>query len=405
MMQLSAFLFCLLALAGLAYQAGCLVALRRVLGRGETGPADAPMPAIALLRPLHGNEPDLCETLRSGITQDYPGRVTHVFGVADAGDPAIRVVERLARDHPEAEIVPVVEPRLHGANRKVSNLINMLGKVESEILVFADSDIRVAPDYLRRLAAALAVPGTGAVSCLYRGRAVVAGPWARLSALAIDAHFLQNSAFGIAFGLAEPCFGSTIALKRETLARAGGLAAIADQLADDYALGRAVRSLGLRVDFAPFLVDHNCVHSRPGELLAHDLRWARTIRALDPAGHAGTLLTFAVPHALFAIIASGGAWPFLGFAAGIIAARLGLFRLAADRHGLPCDRIWLLPIRDVLSYGTVLASLFGRHVAWRGARFEVASSGAMTAIDPAPKQTMTNAVSGPRTQKDAAIPD
>ena len=121
--------------------------------------------------------------------------------------------------------------------------------------MLADSDIVVEPDYLARVVAALGEPGVGLVTCLYRGLAN-AGSWSRLAAAAIDLHFLPSVLVGVTAGLAQPCFGSTIALRRETLEAIGGFAAFNDQLADDYAIGAAVRRLGLRSAIPPMLVGH-----------------------------------------------------------------------------------------------------------------------------------------------------
>ena len=200
-------------------------------------------PAVTILKPLHGLEPNLYANLAGFCAQDYPSPVQIVFGVDDPADPAIAVVRKLIADFPDRDLTLVINARRHGENRKVSNLINMARQALHEVLVVSDSDIVVAPDYLDHIVAALAQPGVGLVTCLYRG-AAAAGIWSRLSAAAIDYHFLPNVLVGLKLGLAAPCFGSTIALRRKTLAEIGGFEAVADQLADDYALGALVRRAG-----------------------------------------------------------------------------------------------------------------------------------------------------------------
>ena len=211
-------------------------------GRGQ-GDHD---PAVTILKPLHGLEPGLFDNLASFCRQSYGGPVEIVFGVQNPDDPAIGVVRRIERAFPRLPITLVVDARLHGANRKVSNLVNMSPHIRHEIVVLADSDMRVGPDYLAGLAGCLARSDVGAVTCLYHG--IPAGSrWSQLSALSIDTHFLPSVVVGTALGLAKPCFGSTIALRRETLAAIGGFGVLSNELADDYALGAAVRRLGLRV--------------------------------------------------------------------------------------------------------------------------------------------------------------
>ena len=112
------------------------------------------------------------------------------------------------------------------------------------VIVAADSDVAVGPDYLSTLAATLTQPGVGAVTCLYRGLPS-SGFWSRLAAMAVHDHFLPTTILGLALGLARPCLGATIALSRETLSRIGGFETVANQLADDYAIGKAVREAGL----------------------------------------------------------------------------------------------------------------------------------------------------------------
>jgi len=95
-----------------------------------------------VLKPLCGEEPGLEENLRSFCDQDYPD-VQLVFGVREANDAAVPIVERLLRDRPGRDLVLVVDGRVHGSNPKVSNLLNTMGSARHDVLVIADSDIRV----------------------------------------------------------------------------------------------------------------------------------------------------------------------------------------------------------------------------------------------------------------------
>ena len=339
-----------------------------------------PAPGISVLKPLYGAEPGLSEALESFCRQDYPGDCEVVFGVQRCSDPAIGVVTGLIAGG-AANASLVVDGTAHGANRKVSNLINILARTRHDIVVLADSDIVVEPDYLRRVAGALVTPGTGLVTCLYRGLDSGSG-WSRLSALGIDWHFLPSVLVGMRLGLAKPCFGSTIALRRETLEKIVGFENVADQLADDYALGKAVRDLGYRVAIPPFVVGHVCSDSSLKDLIAHDLRWARTIRRVDPAGHAGSVVTHALPFALIAGVWHGGPGGF-GLIGLALASRM-LLQIQVDhfvRAGSLRERLgrwWLGPVRDLLSFAVFLASLLPGVVTWRGGRFGIRHDGSMS---------------------------
>ena len=201
-------------------------------------------PDVTILKPLHGIEPKLYKNLASFCDQRYAGQIQIVCGVASAADAAIAVVDRLAAVFPAIDVKLVVDPRSHGANRKISNLINMMPAARHDVMVICDSDIAVGPEYLKTVAAHLGEPGVGLVTCLYRGAAAT-GFWSRLAAAQIDYHFLPSVLVGLKLGLAAPCFGSTMALRRSTLAAIGGLEAVADRLADDYAIGDLVRRQGL----------------------------------------------------------------------------------------------------------------------------------------------------------------
>jgi len=157
----------------------------------RSGPT--PVPGVTVLKPLHGRDPYLYENLRSLCAQHYP-TFQIVFGVRDPHDPAIAIVERLQREHPDRRIDLVVDGRLYGANRKVSNLHNMYRVARHDVLVIADSDVRVPADYLQRLAAAVADPAVGIVSCLYRACNTATLP-ARVESLCIDTDFVRWSSW------------------------------------------------------------------------------------------------------------------------------------------------------------------------------------------------------------------
>ena len=363
-------LLLILAIAAIGYTLHAILAVRRF--------ARAPRPAsvkpepVTLLKPLHGAEPRLAENLRSFLAQDWPAPVQMVAGTNRADDPALAVARALG---PEVT-VRAGAPAL-GGNAKIANLAHLEAAADHDLLILSDSDMAVPRDYLARVAAALAQPGVGAVTCLYHGRGD-AGAWSRFAAAAIGWQFTPSVVMSLALGVEHPCMGSTIALRRATLRRVGGFAAFADQLADDYAIGAAVRALGLRVVVAPGLsIAHGCIEASAGAVWRHELRWASTLRAVNAAGHLGSVLTHPVPLALFATA-------FHPLAGGIalvvaLASRL-LLALTADRAaGEYAASLAWLPARDLFSFAVFLASFVTRSVDWRGARLRMAGNGRVTA--------------------------
>ena len=365
----------LLSLVGAAYAIAAGVLAGRLVRRPVAQASQAP--ALTLLKPLRGEEPGLERNLIGFLDQDYAGPVQLVVGVQDPADPALPIVAAVKRARPDADIAVVVDDRQHGANRKVSNLINMLAQARHETLVLSDADIAVGPDYLTRISAALAEPGVGAVTCYYRGEAR-AGSASTLAAMGVSYGFLPNVILGVALGMAKPCMGSTIALTRSTLDRIGGFEALRDVLMDDYDIGRGVRSLGLRVALPEFLVDHGCSEASFGEVVAHEMRWAVTVRMIDPAGHYGSVVTHPLAWALIGTALFAGAPVAWAAAALALAARLFL-KWRIDRSaGQGSGPFWLLPFRDMVSFAIFLASLFARAVYWRGERFRVSSGRTMS---------------------------
>lgn len=377
-LEIAGDLFLLLALVGCAYLILAGLKTRAFFRAVAAGAAARPEP-VTMLKPLYGEEPGLEAALAGFFAQDYPGPTQIVLGVRDAADPARRIAERLAAAHPNQDVAVVVDPRVHGVNGKVANLINMASRAKGPILVLSDSDIFVAPDYLARVVAALGGEGVGLATCPYYGVAV-AGFWSRIAAMGLTFQFLPSVATGVSLGLATPCMGSTIALRREVLHEIGGFEAFADLLADDYAIGAAVRATGRRTVVAPVLVAHGCADATLGQMLAHELRWARTVRGVDPAGFFGSGVTHAFVLALIGVIllqASPLSWAVLAAAA---ACRLWMMRHVSQVTAPAKASLWLFPLRDVLSFVVFVASFFVSVVDWRGARFRVDQDGGLSGI-------------------------
>ena len=351
-----------LAGVGLVQIALGLVAVRRFAGADT--PAATACPPVTILKPLHGDEPMLEAALESFFTQDYPA-LQLVFGVHGPTDPAIATVRALRRRYPTRDVELVIDGARHGVNHKISNLINMLPSARHDLLVVADSDVHAAPDYLRRIVAALEQPGTGVVTTLYAGRQAHAGLPGTLGRMYISHVFLPGALLARALGR-QDCLGATMALRRATLDALGGLPALVDHLADDAVLGRLAVRYGLAVRLAHTVPTTTVPETTFGALYQHELRWARTIRSLAPVGHALSLVQFPVFWAALAVLATGSGWA---------VATLGAAWVARAASGILVDRrlqlpgrppIWTIPLRDCLSVAIILASYRGRSVRWRG---------------------------------------
>jgi ceramide glucosyltransferase len=336
-------------------------------------------PSVTILKPLHGWHPGLEEALASTLEQDYGGSVQLICGLQNAGDPARSIVDRLQRRYPDRDISLVIDAGIHGANRKVSNLMNMMAAARYDLLVIADADIAVPRHWLATVAASLWTNQAGAATCFYvgQGRDV----WSRLSAMGISYHFLPNAVFGTAARLTQPFFGATMALRREVLEEVGGFSALRNCLADDYEIGRRVRASGYMIAYPAVLVRHDCVDASWTDLWRHEFRWARTVRAVNAAGHWGSLSSHVLPLALLGTATLDFSPVAMTAFGAVVFARLFLKMAIDDIAGASAGPLWLLPFRDILSFAVFLTSLAGMDVSWRGNRLRVGKDGAISQVN------------------------
>jgi ceramide glucosyltransferase len=355
----------------------------QVRGAARRARARAPL-AVSVLKPLCGAEPRLYENLATFCEQHHP-LYQLIFGVSSPKDPAIAVVRRLQAAYPGHDIKLVIDSRVHGSNLKVSNLINMAAHARHDVLIVADSDIAVQPDYLEIVTAPLADPQVGVVTCLYSARSI-GGFWPRVGALFINEWFAPSVRVAHSTGSRAFGFGATLALSRDTLERIGGFEALKDCLADDYLLARHARDHGLATVLAPVLVATDVIEATFRTLWLRETRWLRTIRSVNPAGFASLFITFTSPWLLLGALAYGWLSASAGAAGmGLALAALGtstvsgiIARLLLHARGsASLGAFWrdlpLVPLRDALLLLQWLAAVFGSHVIWRGVRVPVAN--------------------------------
>jgi ceramide glucosyltransferase len=373
------YLFSLLLAAAWFYQFLALVSLGRFFRPAAAALPVATGPGITVFKPLKGLTPQSRECLTSFLTQDYqPYQV--LFGVRDQDDPVLDLLRELSRAYPQNDLAVVLCPEDLGLNPKISTLRQLLPRARYDLLVIADGDVAVGTDFLAQVAAAFRQPGVGLVSCPYR-----AGPsrtlGATLEALTIAGDFIPSVAVanyveGIRFAL-----GAAMALTRQALDAIGGLAPLADFLADDYQLGFRVARTGLQVKILPYVVETNNPEMSFTDYLAHQLRWARTYRVCRPAGYLAYGITHALVYSLAILLSSGLASWAWGLAAatlilrGVLAGFAGRRSLEGD---LPLWALGLLPLKDLLAFGLWLASFLGSRVDWGGRPYRVTPEGKLS---------------------------
>ncbi len=337
-------------------------------------------PPVSVLKPMKGADAHTYENLGSFIGQDYPSFQT-IFGVAEPDDPAVPVIHRLMAENPGKDISLVISNRGAGPNRKVCNLINMYGSARYDIIVVADGDMRVGPDYLMAVAAGFDDPGVGLVTCPYRG-AHPKGLGGALEALTIDTDFLPSVLVaerleGLSFAL-----GATMAVRREALEKIGGFAVLADRLADDYWLGNLVKKAGFRLKLSGCLVDSVQGDEGFKGYFGHQLRWGRTYRVCRPAGYFFSGITKGTALSVLFLAASGfSAAGWAVFSANLVLRYAQALYMERYVKGPGvAARLWLLPVKDVISAVIWFLSFTGDTVAWKGGRFRIDREGRMRGI-------------------------
>ncbi len=372
-----------LTVAGMGYFVAAMVAALAFLA-ARRAPLPAFAPGVSILKSLKGIDPGMIDAFRSHCRQTYAGQYELLFGVSSLSDPAVSAVERLRQEFPARSIQLIECPARLGTNGKVSVLAQLANHARHAFLLINDSDITVSPRYLERVMAHFApLPGhparaakfqapVGLVTAPYRGRSHGTLP-SRLEALGIATDFQAGMLLsrmiegGLRYGL-----GSTLAISREALDKIGGLAPLANHLADDYELGARVAQAGYHVALSAEVVETAIPAYGWSGFLDHQLRWARTVRDARPWGYAGLIFTHGLGWALLNVLASGlsplSLWLLgLSFFLRLALAMMVGAQVLGDRQVLPS--LWLLPLRDLVAMGVWVAGFAGNTIVWRGERF------------------------------------
>lgn len=346
---------------GIVYLAVALVATLRFVPVREGAPIYSP--GITVLKPIHGLEVELFENLCSFCDQRYESFQV-IFGVQRSDDPALPVIRRVMERYPHLDLRLVIDESPFAGNPKMANVAAMMHFVKHPIVVIADADMRVDPQYLPAIAAGFAEEDVGAVTCLYAADAR-GGFASRLGAMGINEQFAPSVLVALTLAPLSFCFGSTMAVRRTVLAKIGGIDALAPHLADDYMLGALVAGNGYRVSLSRYVTRNVISESDLASLWHHELRWARTVRSQRPLGFTFSIVTLPLPFALLSIL-GGNLSVTLMLTVAVLALRLALhLRMRTVFADVKPVSTWLVPVRDVFGLAIWAGSFFGRDVRWR----------------------------------------
>ncbi len=335
-------------------------------------------PPVTILKPVYGLDPEMLDNLRSFCQQDYP-EYQIIFGLHDKNDRAIPLIEKVIKEFKNVDISYIVNSKNHGTNHKVSNLINMYPTAKHDYLLIADSDMRVPNNYLANVMSAFSDSDVGAVTCLYSGsaRGKIASS---LNAMFINEWFLPSVLISKILQPIKYCLGATMIVRRNLLEEIGGFKALSNYLADDYMLGKMVSDLGHKIHLTNFVVENIVEEASIKDLITHELRWARTLRRVEPLGYAFTFLTdtLVVSSITAFTIYLGTSHLLLSLSPILLVlmARVILhLRIKKITGSKSAGSIWLIPLRDILSFCIRVISFTGNSIQWRNNSFNVDQAG------------------------------
>lgn len=354
--------------------------------RREDSMAAAFLPAVSVLKPLHGVEPSLEANLERFFTLDYPAYEL-IFCARHASDEGLQLAQAVAARHPEvqARFLTCGEPQF--PNPKMFSLAVMAQAATHESLMTSDADARVGPEYLRRCIQDLSDGETALASCLYLGDA---GPGAtlssRLDAIGKSVEMVAGCLVAeMVEGGAKFALGVSMTLPRRSFVDAGGYEDLGQYFAEDFVLGNRLAESGRKVKISTHVIRLMVLNVPFVESFRNQVRWMKSTRRSRPWGHLGSGLTFAMPFGLVGLLwgVLSGRWQ-LGVAF-LVAACLNRVILAAASLSALGEASWpvqamLYPLRDALGSVLWVGSYVGRGFTYHDARFELTEDGRVVPV-------------------------
>jgi ceramide glucosyltransferase len=335
-------------------------------------------PRITIFKPVAGLDDDLRENLESFAALDYPA-FELLFGVADLDDPALPTLRAFVGGHPELDARIVFTNPSAAINPKIAQLLGLEKVATGEIFLISDANVRVRPDYLEGVVAALLEPGVGLVSNVISGEGEQT--WgAALENLHLGAQIApgvvgMEHAFGRVLTI-----GKSMAMWRRDLARVGGFASVGSVLAEDYVLGRRFREYGLGVSIVLSPVANRNVACDFRRMIERHTRWAQMRRAIVPLAFLFEPLLSPIAIAIAGVLVAPTMRMILMALAVTVIQVLGaaLTSRVIRGHALPARYLLLEPVRALAVQLCWVRAALSRRVDWRGHPFLIGRDSVLT---------------------------
>jgi ceramide glucosyltransferase len=339
--------------------------------RKENPPNHDYFPPISCLKPIKGLDEDAYENYASFCRQDYPQY--EILFCVDKDDPALPVLEQLARDFPNRNIRLIYGSGRNAINDKVGRLVRLVDEAKYDLLVITDGDIRVTPDYLRTVAHPFRDPKVGGATTLYASTAEKKFI-EELQSIGMISDFFAGILVAWQLDGVKFMFGQTIVMTRQANTAFGTYRVNENKPADDLLAGRMVAEQGYEVKLLPYVVQTVADFNSMRELLLKRTRWMTVMRLMRPWGHLGLILTWGLPWSLVAItvhptLAAAGA--FLGAYAILRIAMALLIGVYGMKQKGIVGKLPLIPVWDLIAFGIWLASFTRNTIRWRGVDYTI----------------------------------
>ncbi|MEQ1947300.1 MAG: glycosyltransferase [Bryobacteraceae bacterium] len=332
------------------------------------------MPPVSILKPVHGPEAQLERNIESFFQQDYPSYEI-LFAADEEHDAALDVVRKVSARYPHIPCRILVTGKPLWPNPPAYCFYRMTEVASHEILVTSDSDVEVAPDYLKDVVAPLLDPKIAMVTCVYRGKNA-AGFWSGQTAIGMSIEMtagvlVANMLEGMNFGL-----GPTIAVKKEAVTKIGGYEVLGDYFANDFMIGNLIDKAGYKVVLSHHIIDH-VVNQNFQKMWNNQLRWATSTRYSRPKGHFGSGLIFAMPFGIIGLLSGAlagqtqlGLWLFIAACLNRLIETWAI-GWTVVRDPVAKRQPWLYLVRDLLGFVVWVASYTSAKAAWRSSNYEL----------------------------------
>ncbi|MDJ0507856.1 MAG: glycosyltransferase [Crocosphaera sp.] len=333
-------------------------------------------PPVTVLKPVRGLEKNLKHNLRTIATQDYP-HYQVIYSVQDPQDKAYPIIKDIQAEFGSDRISVVISRVEAGANGKVNNLLGAMEEVSHDIIIISDSDTRLRSDYIATIVKPLANPEVGCVCTPFK--VTKADSWyEKMELLTMNADFMPSVMFADVTGASNSCLGPSIAIRRSTLDKLGGLESLADYLVEDYEIGRRVWTSGLKMVLLPYMIDVVVDLAGWKHWWSHQVYWDQNTYLARQGAFISTVLIRSIPFALiFALLR----WDLIGLGVLLSTVLVRMItaamvaKIIGDKETIKC--LYLLPFRDAVGLIFWGLAFTQRTVIWRGVEFKLTSHGKM----------------------------